>query len=189
MSLANNRRTLYLLALLSAVPIMAATVAYFFFKPTTVRSYGTLMQPVAPARLEGLQTVEGKALTTERFAGKWWLLTVGAAECTAPCLQQVHALRQIRLAQGKDMGRVERVWLATGTAPLASLPAMDREGLLVARGGEALLKQLQSFGAPEHAIFIMDPHGNLVFRYAPDAVPHSVIQEFAKLLKNNQGLG
>ena len=37
-------------------------------------------------------------------------------------------------------------------------------------------------------LVLIDPHGNLVLRYPPDAEPERVAKEIGRVLKTNQGL-
>jgi hypothetical protein len=41
------------------------------------------------------------------------LVTFDTAGCEAYCEQKLYFMRQVRRAQGKDMDRVERLWVLT----------------------------------------------------------------------------
>ncbi len=185
-----GQRTLLMIFGLSLIPVLLATGFYYFGTPRTPQTYGQLLLPIEPATEGGLRDTRGQAATLASLGGKWLLVTVGDGACDALCRQQVHAARQIRLAQGKELDRVRRVWLVSdATDPAKDLPAEDQEELTILNGAQApLLKQLAKHGDPRGALFVIDPHGNLVFRYGPDADPNKVLREVGKLLKNS-GIG
>jgi surfeit locus 1 family protein len=49
--------------------------------------------------------------TVPTLRGKWFLVMADGAECDARCERKIWQLRQLRTMQGKEMERVERVWL------------------------------------------------------------------------------
>lgn len=189
--LTRGQRTLLLIFGMSLLPVLLATAFYYLAPPRQPKTYGQLLLPIEPAQDGSLSSVTGQPTPLASLAGKWLLVTVGDGACDALCRQQVHAARQIRLAQGKELDRLRRVWLVSdANAPAKDLPAEDQEELTILNGAQApLLKQLAKHGEPRGALFVIDPHGNLVFRYGPDADPNKVLREVGKLLKNNSGIG
>jgi hypothetical protein len=95
-------------------------------------------------------------------------------------------MRQLRLTQGKNMHRVERLWLVSDDAPPRGAPQLAAEGTRVARADAALLR---AFPAPEsatHHIYVVDPLGNLMMRFPRDPEPRLMIKDLARLLKTSQ---
>ena len=85
-------------------------------------NYGELIPP---------RPLSGRPSTALR--GKWLLIAVDGAACDAWCEKKLYYLRQLRRAQGKDMDRVERLWLLTddGKPRAELLPAI--EGTVIER--------------------------------------------------------
>ena len=94
-------------------------------------------------------------------------------------------MRQQRLMTGKDRDRLERVWLITDDAPVASRLQRDYDGTLlrarVAGNGAdpAALRTLMNW--PD-TIWLVDPMGNLMLRWPRDPKPERVKQDIARLL-------
>ena len=104
------------------------------------------------------------------------MLTVDSGGCDAPCQEKLFKVRQIRLMQGKDMDRIERVWLvADGISP-------DPKWMVDTRGSE-LPAALPAQGEPRDYIYVIDPLGNLMMRYPRDADPARMKKDFVRLLK------
>ena len=43
--------------------------------------------------------------------GKWILLTIDSGHCDEACQKKLYFMRQVRLVQGKQKHRIERLWL------------------------------------------------------------------------------
>ena len=178
-----NRINLWLIGALCAAPVVASYIAFYVMPPAGHVNYGELMDarslPRAPLRL-----VDGSAFELGRLRGKWLLLMVDSGRCDENCWRKLFTLRQLRLAQGKDMERIERVWLIDDDAQPARVLASDYEGTWQVRAaGSELLRQLPVASALADHIYVVDPHGNLVLRYARDADPVRIIKDLARLLR------
>jgi hypothetical protein len=162
------RNKLLWIALVCAAPIVLGTAAYLFgWAPGTTSNYGELLPP-RPVSAPGL----------EPLRGKWVFVMFDAAACDPYCEEKLYFMRQVRRAQGKDMDRVERLWVLTDRGK-------PRAELLAAIEGT-------SFGnfspdgfpgnAPDH-IYLVDPLGNLMMRYPRDPDPTKMIKDLQRLLK------
>jgi len=109
------------------------------------------------------------------------LVTLDAAACDAYCEKKLFFMRQLRRAQGKDQERVERLWLLTdGGRPGAALGAAI-EGTHVERAG-GLAARFPAAGAVSDHIYLVDPLGNLVLRYAREPDPSRMLNDLRRLL-------
>jgi hypothetical protein len=95
-------------------------------------------------------------------------------------------MRQLRLTQGKEMDRLERVWLITDDAPVDTVLIRAFDGTrMIKVDSVALNKWLpaeQGTQISEH-IFMIDPRGNLMMRFPKDADPQKMKKDIAKLLR------
>lgn len=180
----SGRRTLFLLIAITIAPVLASYLAYYVWKPQGGMTYGELLK-VGPVPAFAMQTLDGKPASLAEFKGKWVLTMADGTGCTAACQDTLHALRQYRIAQGKEMPRIERLWLLTdaGQPSAAALAAAD--GAHVRRA----LAPVPLPGELATGFYLIDPLGNQVLRYPRDAQPGQVIKELGKILKNNQNLG
>lgn len=166
-----GRVKLVLLALFFLLPAGASWLAWRFdFVPGATGNYGLLLPP---------RSVSAPALAAHR--GKWLLVQFDGGACDAWCERKLYIMRQIRRAQGKDMQRVERLWLLTdavqpGAALLAAI-----EGTAIAPAvavGEFPAER----NVTEH-IYLVDPLGNLMMRFPRDPDPSRMIKDLERLLK------
>jgi hypothetical protein len=193
-----NRGRWKLLAVLAvcAAPLIASYFTYYVIKPKGgVTNYGTLIDPRAyPIPAMASTTLDGKPATLDNYKGKWIMLKVGPSECLQDCQDQLFAMRQLRTMQGKNMERVERVWMITDDQPLETVLMRVNDGTRMLRAPAAVidkwlpLEQGAGDRVSDH-VYLIDPLGNLMMRFPKGAVStdvekvKKVNKDIAKLLK------
>jgi len=178
-----SRISLWLIGALCVAPVVASYVAFYFMPPARYTNYGELLETklLPQARL---QLTDGTEFRMDLLKGKWLLLMVDSGECDEFCRRKLFNLRQLRLTQGKNMERIERVWLVNDELTPPAAMMSEYQGTWVVRAaGSELLKQLPVQGALADHIYIVDPLGNLVLRYPRHAEPSRIIKDLDRLLK------
>jgi hypothetical protein len=188
-TIATQRRKLLLVAFVTALPALIATVLVLTDWRPSGRSLarGELLQPVRPLPKSDWRAIGEATLESRIGEGKWLLLTVADARCDEQCERTLFAMQQARLLTHKDMRRVERV-LLTHSMSAGELKSLQKKfpGLDVyqAAPDAAFRKLLLEDGRdPQAWIFLIDPLGNLVLRYAPGADTAGVHKDLLRLLK------
>jgi hypothetical protein len=165
-----GRLKLAALALFFAAPFALAWLAWWLdWAPGTTSNYGELIEPrpLAGAPWESLR-------------GKWVLVAFDAAACDAYCERKLYFMRQVRRAQGRNMDRVERLWLLTSEGRPAPKVIEAIEGTRVAPAGEIAARFP---GNVADHIYVVDPLGNLMMRYPRDPDPSRMLKDLQRLLK------
>lgn len=182
-----GRWKLLAVLLVCAAPMLASYLTYYVIKPTGRTNYGALLDPRQyPIPALGVTTLDGKPTGLDAYKGKWIMLQAGNGACLDACRKQLFAMRQLRLMQGKDMERLERVWLITDAEPLDTTLMREFEGTRMLRvQPEALARWLpvEAGGNASEHMYLIDPLGNLMMRFPKDADPAKVKKDIAKLLK------
>jgi hypothetical protein len=93
----------------------------------------------------------------------------------------------VRLAQGKEAERIERVWMLTDDGvPRPELLA-EHPGLHVVRGTRDSLAMLRpEVGSAADHIFVIDPLGHLMMRFPRDPDPGRILKDIARLLRQSR---
>lgn len=169
--------------LVSAFPIAAALFFYYFAPPAGRMNHGELLTPT-PMPAQPLPLLAGEAFRFGQLKGKWLLLQIDSGDCAARCREKLYAMRQIRLAQGKDMARLERLWLLSDDRRPAPDLLAEHEGTRVvqAAGSEVLA----AFPAPADRtahLYLIDPQGNLMMRFPEKPDPTRMIKDLQRLLR------
>ena len=183
----SGRWKLFALLMVCAAPIIASYVTYYIIKPGGRTNYGAFIDQRAHQMPDlATTTLDGRPEKLQQYAGKWVMLKVGGGACEEACLKQLFAMRQWRTMQGKNMDRIERVWLITDSAPIDTRIIRQYDDLHMLRvAPESLVKWLpvEQGGKLEDHIFLIDPRSNLMMRFPKDPDPRRVHKDVAKLLK------
>ena len=182
-----GRWKLLLVVAVCAAPMIASYLTYYVIKPQSRTNYGALIDPRQyPIPPLGSTELDGKPASLEDYKGKWVMLQVAGGECDDACKTRLFAMRQLRLMQGKEMERIERVWLITDAKPLDTVLMREYDGTDMLRVDAKLLKAwlpTDEGTAMEDHIYIIDPLGNLMLRFPKDADPNKMKKDISKLLR------
>jgi hypothetical protein len=179
---ARNLRTVTLLAALFLLPLVAAFCMYYgaSWRPGHRTNHGEL---ILPARaLPRVSAAYGAAT----FTHAWSLVYIGAGACDDSCRIALYVMRQTHVAINNDMDRVQRVFVATGNSRAQESLAHEYPSLIVIHAKDGQAQELvQQFPEDDraHAIFIVDPLGNLMMRFDTRANPRGLREDLTKLLK------
>lgn len=170
-----------------AAPLIFSYLTYYVIKPTGRTNYGALIDPQKhPIPALGTTELDGKPAALEKYKGKWIMLQVAPGDCQQACRDQLIAMRQLRLMQGKGMERIERVWLINDQNPLdiELMKWIDGTRMLRVKpeAVNAWLPVEQGGNVTDH-MYLIDPLGNLMMRFPKNADPALVKKDIAKLLK------
>jgi hypothetical protein len=181
-----SRASLWLIIALTAAPVAASYLLFYFWPPARSVNYGELLEP-RPLPEERLALSDGAPFTLATLRGKWMLVTVDSGRCDAHCERKLLYMRQLRLTQGKNMERVERVWLISDDiAPRAGAVEPYPGTWLIRAAGSALLDRFAAGGAAPDHIYVIDPLGNLMMRFPRDPDPQRMMKDLTRLLKVSQ---
>jgi len=189
-----GQRQLLALAALFFVPL--AVAFWMYYGPTGLRpggdvSKGDLIDPARPLPQVVLPTADGTSTDPGFLRGRWTMLYVGDGLCDDRCRKALYLTRQTRIALNKDMDRVQRVFLVTDRCCDREYLEREHPDLLVARvedaAAAALLEPFPTYDGTSVAsagrIYLVDPLGNLLMSYAPDAPDKALLTDVKKLLR------
>jgi cytochrome oxidase Cu insertion factor (SCO1/SenC/PrrC family) len=188
------RTQLWLLIGLFFVPLIVAFVMYYGlsgWRPAGSTNEGDLITPARPVETGVLLSPQDQPLEEDVIKGKWSLLFIGDGQCDPRCREALTLIRQTRLALNDDASRVQRIFFATANCCDLEYLNTEHAGLITARvEEESDRKLLATFPRYQDVpietagrIYIVDPLGNLMMSYAPDAPPKALLEDLRKLLK------
>ena len=161
-------------------------------------NHGELVSPVRPLPAFQLQTLSGDAVDETFFRGKWTIVYLAQGICDRPCVEGLYNIRQVRLAQGNNIDRLQRLLLWKDEGISAEQRSELQEHFpgqvivpLSDPGSPALLKTFvldakQPLDAGR--VYLVDPLGHLMMSYEPEDEPRGMIKDLERLLKYS-GLG
>jgi len=179
-----GRITLIALAAFFALPVLAGYVVYFLdLAPGSAANYGTLI-PARPLSDTILQDFDGRPFSFSELRGKWLLVQFDSGQCAQYCERKLYFMRQVRKALGKDMTRVERVWLVNDAQAPGKRLLEAIEGTRLARtsASPVAAEFPAERGVTDH-VYLVDPHGNLMMRFPRDPDPSRMLKDLQRLMK------
>jgi hypothetical protein len=186
-----SRRPVLLVLLLFFAPLATAFLLYYSgtWRPSGTTQNGDLIHPARPLPVVSLRDDQGNALAKEFLQHLWSLIYVGDGQCDTRCRAALADMQRARELLGKDILRVQSVFLATANCCDGAFLHSTFPKLIVARADDQaapLLAQFPSYSnvpvATSGRIYIVDPLGNLMMSYSADATGIGMYNDLKKLL-------
>jgi cytochrome oxidase Cu insertion factor (SCO1/SenC/PrrC family) len=191
-----SRQALVLLGLIFLAPTFVAWVMHHSseegWQPDVTTNRGNLVHPARPLEMPADMANDGVSLQ-DYLQGKWTLLYIGNADCGETCRNNLYKMRQVRVAQNENMKRVQTLFLLNADSipgELAGFLAQEHKDMAVALPSAAQSATIEpQFRVDEtpvreaQRVYIVDPLGNLMMYYQPDADARGMLKDLQKLLK------
>lgn len=182
---------LVLVLLACLAPVVAAVVVYLNPQWLSGKStnYGAILEPqrpVPPASELALTDLQGNPVDLQQMRGQWLLVTADGAACPEECARKLFIMRQSHASTGKNVVRIDRVWLITDDAPVKPEVLVAYRGMHMLRANPEQLRAFMGSDTPEKHIWIIDPLNNLMMRFPENADPSKLRRDIGKLLFASQ---
>jgi hypothetical protein len=177
-----GRRTLIMISLLFAVPIVLAMYMYFegsSWVPASSTAHGELINPARPLSDTQLIPDDDEA----RFRKTWALVVLAEDSCASACADALIDIRQVRLSLGPKMTRMQTIFLPGGETAIASVAQAEHPKLVIVSPETA--NEFRDVIGPyeDGEIFLVDPLGNLMMRYPQGTGMGDIREDIAHLFK------
>lgn len=192
-----GRRQFVMIVVIFLTPLIIAALWSMnvdrFAPPVGRVNKGNLVDPPRTlGKLESITMANAEALPNDYLNGKWTLVYFAPADCGVECRSALYNLRQLRMALGRQMHRVQGLLIVDdipNTAfrdhlanthdalPVVTMPALPTDWAQPFRdvaGGDP---------AQTGRAWIVDPIGNLMLSYPPGFEPSQPYEDLKRLLK------
>ncbi|MCR6685912.1 hypothetical protein [Pseudoxanthomonas sp.] len=158
----------------------AGVLRFSGWMPAGLKNHGELLQPPVDLRATAPRLASGGAYAWNPEARVWRIVAVApAAGCDARCPPLLAQLDKVWQLFGHNADQVEVLWLGPAPDAAAKLPEvrllLDDPALRA-----ALPRSADPAGIP---LYVVDPNGFVILRYAPQADPAGLRSDVARLLK------
>lgn len=175
-----SRLVLLLVAVMFLGSFGAAALLFFSgWKPTHTRNVGEMLQPYPDLRALALLRADGTPWQWQPTSRQWHILVAPPADCAAPCAELLDALHRVWLSEGRHSDKVKVLWfgpLPPGAPEFSGMVPMQPSAALQAR-----LPDLARVDALP--VYLADPNGYLVLRYAPGFNPSGLRKDLGRVVK------
>jgi hypothetical protein len=164
-----GRLKLLAILFLCSMPVLLAYFAYYVVRPQGAASYGELITPLRELPLASGFTLNGSEKPLATLKAQWLLIKVDGGACLQDCQKQLVLLRQFRLMLGKDMDRIDWVWMVNDQQVVAAdlSQALKKDQATVLRVDPVVLQNWLIVPAGKSQtdyFFVIDPMGNAMMR-------------------------
>ena len=185
---------LFAILLIGIITPLAATALFYLVPPQESVENGELLPPLAVPWRDDIKK------------GKWTLLHLADSSCDDRCRRRLCRMRQVRLMLPGNYLRVQREWLlADGGIPAAQRVANDcgepraaayaagarqvdvLDGVMLRRQSWDWLPTPAAGLSRQNYLYLIDPDGFLVMRFAPELDLYAIKKDLYKLLKLSKG--
>jgi hypothetical protein len=178
------RAKLLAIAAIFFAPIAASFIAYQL-RPAPSANYGELLLPPNLVTAQPFEQPGRAPFTFDSLRGKWVMVASDSGSCPRECLDKAYAMRQVRLALGRDAERVARVFVVDDLdAPVPQLASL-LEGATLAITPRGLSARPPSVSDRAH-IYLADPHGNVMMRWPANPDMKRMLKDLQRLLRASQ---
>lgn len=175
-----------LLLIIFLTPLILAVLLYnknpLWLHQKTVNK-GTLLS--SSVNLQQIKLISDKT-SSRSVRDNWFLFYLAKSECLEICHKNIHTMRQITLALGKNRYRVKYGLVLAKEKPLTDHTFLNKDAdLLYFRISKLELRDsfLKLKGKdPTDAYYLADPFGKIILYYPYDASGEDIYQDLSRLL-------
>lgn len=186
-ALRRNRSVLLIVLVLFFGGMLAAGALRFSgWRPHGMKNKGEMLQPYGDLRRYSPTLADGSVYRWQDSPRTWRIVAL-PGDCDGArrgqCLQLLENLDKVWRLMGREADRVHVLWGGTAPVPLTGLREVHL--LRVDAGLRAGLPAGKDPGPEGDTVWLIDPNGFVVLRYAPGFDPGDLRTDLARLLKVN----
>ena len=158
---------------------LAGILRFSGWRPAGMKNHGELLQPPADLRKLSATLADGSAYPWAPMQRTWRIVVAPPAGCAEACVTLSKQIDTVWQLFGRNADHVHVLWL--GEPPAAAKRGPE---LRVLRNDAALRAALPRVNDPAGVpVYVVDPNGFVVLRYAPGFDPGHLRQDMSRLLK------
>ncbi|MCD9045286.1 hypothetical protein [Luteimonas sp. MHLX1A] len=159
--------------------LVAGALRFAGWQPQGMRNHGELLQPPGDLRAVALATADGRPYEWQPVERTWRIAVAPPPHCVAECVRLSGDLDKVWQLFGREADRVHILWM--GEPP----PAAPRSRALHVLAEDdtfraGLARNEDPAGVP---VYVIDPNGFVILRYAPGFDAGHLRTDMARLLK------
>lgn len=186
-----NRNRLLLVAIFAMFfgsMLVAGLLRFSGWRPAGTRNHGEMLDPPGDLRRITVRRLDGSVYPWNPSARTWRIALAPPADCGSECTTLARELDTVWQLSGRDADRVDVLWICptASCAPPAGAPRLVKLQLLQPDAGlRAALPRVDGLTGPggRVAVYVIDPNGFVILRYAPGFDAGGLRADLSKLLK------
>jgi cytochrome oxidase Cu insertion factor (SCO1/SenC/PrrC family) len=172
-----SRLILLLIAAMFVAPFAAALYLYYTgWQPQHTKNFGEMLQPARDLRDVRFARADGSRFEWRHEDHTWRMLVAAPADCGSACEELSDKLRRIWIGLGNNAGSVQVLWI--GTPPHAGFRTL----VPLSADSSLTTKLPDAARADAIPVYVVDPSGYLILRYAPGFDPRDLRRDLTQLV-------
>lgn len=177
----NRNRALLVLIVVAFLgsAVVAGALRFSGWRPSGMKNHGELLQPPGDLRTVVPALDDGTAYAWNPVERTWRIVVAPPAQCDAPCVELSRQLDTVWRLFSHRADQVHTLWLGTPPAGV-----VRNESWRVLRNDATMRAALPRVDDPAGVpVYVADPNGFVILRYAPGFDPAHLRQDVDRLLK------
>ena len=148
-------------------------------------NYGSFINPIVELSESTFDDYSGENLNVNQHLTKWSLIYRMPKNCSQMCSDEIYLIRQVNIALGKDMNRLERVIVLNQTIPsseVGDLVIKYPKAIVVKNNSSTFINEINKI-TDRHVLLLTDPLGNVILGYDEGFEGKKLLKDIKKLLK------
>lgn len=175
----NRGMLIAIFALFFGSMLIAGALRFSGWRPHGMKNHGELIEPPADLRQVTPRLADGSAYEWRPAERTWRIALAPPAGCTTECAKLARELDTVWRLFGKDADQVHVLWIGQ---PPAGAP--HPAALRIVQPTPQLRAGLPRVDDPKGVpVYVIDPYGFVILRYAPGFDPAGLRADLSKLLK------
>lgn len=157
----------------------AGVLRFAGWQPQGSKTHGEMLQPAIDVRATEPTLADGSPYAWEPTARTWRIVVAPPADCEEACASLVQDLDKVWRLFGHRADHADLLWI--GRLPQG---APQNTAWREVRGDDPLRALLPGVDDPSGVpVYVIDPNGFVILRYAPGSDPAGLRTDVARLLK------
>ena len=148
-------------------------------------NYGFFINPIVELSQSTFDDHSGKTHNVNRHLTKWSLIYRMPKNCSQMCSDEIYLIRQVNIALGKDMNRLERVIVLNQTIPSSEVDDLVMKypkAIVVKNNSSTFINEINKI-TDRYVLLLTDPLGNVILGYDEGFEGKKLLKDIKKLLK------
>ncbi len=164
--------------------VVAGALRFSGWRPSGLKNHGELLQPPADLRKMEPVLADGSLYRWNPVERTWRIVVAPPADCAQACVKLAQEIDLVWQLFGRDADHVHVLWM--GAPPAGVKTTVRLQQLRSAPALRAALPRVDDAGTagrPGVPVYVVDPNGFVILRYAPGFDPGDLRTDVARLLK------
>lgn len=161
--------------------LVAGALRFSGWRPAGMKNHGELLQPPGDLRQVVPRLAGGGEYAWNPAERTWRIVVAPPADCTDACVALSHDLDKVWRLFGHNADHVNILWV--GEPPEGALRNRVWNVVEPAPELSAQLPRVEEGGPQGAPVYVVDPNGFVILRYAPGFDPGHLRTDVARLLK------